>query len=89
MSGNPLPMVAGMLSYQVTGWCVGGRVFDSLNSEAMLFTVLAAGLALTGWLAWKQDEYSAATSFAGRAYWVAVVAIGVGGGSWLRFKFAL
>jgi len=57
-------MVAGRLSYQVTGWCIGGRVFDSSNSEAMLFAFLVAGLALTGWLAWKQDAYSAATSFA-------------------------
>ena len=31
-------MVAGMLSYQVTGWFIGDRVFDDLNSEAMLFT---------------------------------------------------
>ena len=89
MSGNPLPMVAGMLSYQVTGWFAGGRVFDSLNSEAMLFTFLASGLGLTGWLAWKQDECSASTSLAGRAYWLAVVAIGVGLGACLRFKFAL
>ena len=89
MSGNPMPVVAGMLSYQVTGWCIGDRVFDSLNSEAMLFTFLAAGLALTGWLAWKQDEYSAAASFSGRAYWIAVFALGVGLGACVRFKCAL
>ncbi len=89
MRGNPLPAVAGMLGYQVTGWFMGGRVFDSLNSEAMLFTFLASGLGVTGWLAWKQDEYSAATSFAGRAYWVALVAIGTGFGVWLRLKFPL
>ena len=78
-----------MLSYQVTGWFIGVRVFDNLNSEAMLFTFLATGLALTGWLAWKQDEYSAATSFGGRAYWITLVGIGVAGGSWLRFKWSL
>ncbi len=89
MGGNPLPLVAGMLSYQVTGWFFGCRVFDSSNSEAMLFTFLATGLALTGWLAWKQDEYSAVTSFGGRAYWIVIVAIGVGLGACIRFKCAV
>jgi len=89
MTGNPLPLVAGMLSYQVTGWALGGRVLDSLNSEAMIFTFLAAGLGITGWLAWKQDEYSATATLGGRAYWMAVVAIGAGLGVWLRFKFPL
>jgi len=41
---NILPMLAGFLSFQVSGWLMGKRVFESINSEAMLFTFLLGGI---------------------------------------------
>lgn len=84
--GNPLPILAGFLAFQVSGWFMGERVFKSLNSEAMLFTFLFGGTALLGWLLFKQDSYSSNTSYLGRTVWITFVVIGAFFGLYFRMK---
>ena len=84
--GNPLPILAGFLTFQVAGWFIGERMFDSLNSEAMLFTFLFGGTALLGWLHFKQDSYSSTTSYIGRTAWITCVVMGVFFGLYLRMR---
>jgi hypothetical protein len=50
---NPLPILAGFLTFQISGWFLGERMCESRNSEAMLFTFLFGGVALLGWLLYK------------------------------------
>ena len=84
--GTPLPFLAGFLTFQISGWFIGERVFDSLNSEAMLFTFLFGGTALLGWLLFKQDSYSSTTSYIGRTVWITCVVMGVFFGLYLRMR---
>jgi hypothetical protein len=73
-------VVVGVLVYQVSGWLVGERVFASVNSEAMLFTFLAASGALLCWL----FSRSAADSSLGRSISMINVALGVALGVMFR-----
>jgi hypothetical protein len=84
--GNPLPVLAGFLAFQVSGWFMGERIFDSMNSEAMLFTFLFGGVLLLGWLLYKQDSYSSHTSYLGRTVWITCVVLGVFLGLYVRMK---
>ena len=83
---NPLPVIVGFLSFQVTGWFKGDKIFDSLNSEAMLFTFLAGGTALLGWLFIRMDRYSEHDSYIGRTLWISSILIGVFFGLFCRFQ---
>jgi len=65
---------------------MGERMFESMNSEAMLFTFLFGGVLLLGWLLLKQDSYSSHTSYLGRTVWIACVVIGVFLGLYVRIK---
>ena len=83
--GNPLPILVGFLVFQVSGWFVGKRIFSTSNSEAMLFAFLAGGVIICGWLYHRMDEYSANTSYIGRALWWSCVVIGITFGLYFRF----
>jgi hypothetical protein len=83
---NPLPILAGFLTFQISGWFLGERMFESRNSEAMLFTFLFGGVALLGWLLYTQDSYSSNTSYVGRVVWITYVALGVFFGLLIRLK---
>ncbi len=78
--GNAFPLVIAVLVYQVSGWLLGERVFASLNSEAMLFTFLAA----SGWLLCWLTSRSTPNSNLGRSIWLINVAFGVAFGLMFR-----
>lgn len=74
--GFPLPFLSGILSYQVSGWVIGRRVFATLNAEAMLFVFVAGTLTLLGWLCWKHDASSDENPYSGRTLWWCGVIVG-------------
>jgi len=65
---------------------MGKRIFDSLNSEAMLFVFLLGGIFLLGWLFFKLDSYSYHPSYWGRTLWIASIVLGVFLGVFIRLK---
>jgi hypothetical protein len=72
----PLPVIAGVLGFQLAGWSDGKRMFATLNSEAMLFVCSVGGLAFFWWLLGKFDASDDANAFTGRTAWWASLITG-------------
>lgn len=80
MLRNPFPLAVAVLVYQVSGWLLGERIFASVNSEAMLFTFLAA----SSWVLYWLMSRSTPDSNLGRSIWLINVALGVAFGLMFR-----
>ena len=89
MGGNPLPVFAGVLAYQVTGWITGKSIFDSANTEAGLFAFLVVSLGFVGWLYWKNDQHSSFPTIAGRLYFWGIIVIGMAFGILFRLTISM
>jgi hypothetical protein len=73
---NPLPVLAGGVTYQVSGWLMGGRIFESINAEAMLFAFLLICVAVFGWIFFTTSAYDASHSFLHRKVGLGLIGVG-------------
>lgn len=88
-TGFPLPFLAGVLGYQVTGWMLGVTVFRSLNAEAMLFVFTLGFVGLCGWLCRRMDAARAEDEpYSGRVLWLTTMIVGAVVGVVIRLKSA-
>ncbi len=74
---NPLPVLVGCLTYQVSGWVMGKRIFDGFNAEAMLFTFLVGSVVVFGWIFLTMTSWDSSKSCLKRRFGIGLIVISV------------